>query len=107
MTKDEELEKIKKEAGFLKNKDGSLSDKYIIIFILVIACFIIPAIISFHWSFKEQPLPEYALQLLSLIIKNGAYIIGAFAGFQSFENSNFIKNVLKGEDDTRKRKTNK
>ena len=93
--KEEQLQKIKKEAGFLRNKDGSISDKYLIIFILVICCFTIPSCISFYWSFKDHPLPEYALKLLSLIIRNGTYIVGAFAGFQSFENSSFIKNLLK------------
>lgn len=97
--KKEDLEKIKKEAGFLRNKDGSISDKYLIIFILVICCFTIPSCISFYWSFKNHPLPEYALKLLSLIIKNGTYIVGAFAGFQSFENYDFIKNILKNKED--------
>lgn len=91
----EELQKIKTKAGFLKNKDGSVSDKYIFILFLSITCFFVPSLICLHWSFKNHPLPEYAFNIIKLLIDKGTWLIGFLAGYQSIENNTFYQKLKK------------
>ena len=84
MEEEKQFEPIK--AGFLKNKDGSFSDKYLLILIISMLILLPSSIVSTYWAFKQQPLPQYALELMKDVITNFKYIIVALIGCQSVDN---------------------
>ena len=82
----------KDKAGFLKNKDGSFSDKYCLLFMITLLLLLPSAIVSIYWSFKDAPLPQLALELMKVLIENFKYIIIALITCQSADNISFFKN---------------
>lgn len=81
-----------KKAGFLRNKDGSFSDKYFLILIISLLLLLPSAIITVYWSFKDAPLPQMALELLKVLIEQFKYVLIALITCQSADNMSFFKN---------------
>lgn len=88
----------KDKAGFLRNKDGSFSDKYCLLFLLVFLLLVPTAIIIVYWSFKDMPLPQMALELSKVLIENFKYIIIALITCQSADNISFFKDLKKDKE---------
>ena len=82
----------KDKAGFLKNKDGSFSDKYFLILIISLLLLLPSSIITVYWSFKDAPLPQMALELLKVLIEQFKYVLIALITCQSADNMSFFKN---------------
>ena len=83
----------KDKAGFLKNKDGSFSDKYFLILIISLLLLLPSAVIIIYWSFKDMPLPQMALELLKVLIENFKYVLIALITCQSADNISFFKDL--------------
>ena len=81
----------KDKAGFLKNKDGSFSDKYFLILIISLLLLLPSAVITVFWSFKNAPLPQMALELLKVLIEQFKYVLIALITCQSADNMSFFK----------------
>lgn len=88
----------KDKAGFLRNKDGSFSDKYFLILIISLLLLLPSAVITVYWSFKDAPLPQLALELMKVLIENFKYIIIALITCQSADNISFFKDANKDKE---------
>ena len=85
---EEKMEKIK---NIISQNDKNYKDRYFLILIISSLILIPSSIMGTYWAFKEQPLPQYALELMKVIIDNFKFVICSLIGFQSLDSFSLYK----------------
>lgn len=85
--------KEKQPVKLFYDKDGNISSRIVLAYLIIIPLMLLIFIVVLHWSFKEHPLPEYALKIILRCLTVLVPLVGALMGFQSWENNLFFKDL--------------
>lgn len=83
--------KEKQPVKLFYDKDGNISSRIVLAYLIIIPLMLLIFIVALHWSFKEHPLPEYTLRIILRSLTVLVPLVGALMGFQSWENNIFNK----------------